>query len=72
MEPLPKPRYGHSVMQQKINSRKKWGVGQIINMSLLISLQCLTMELAGRRGALVSGGALTGSDVQFLDFQTGK
>ena len=42
-----------------------------MNMSL-ISLQCLTMELAGRRGALVSGGALTGSDVQFLDFQTGK
>ena len=31
---------------------------------------CLTMELAGSEGILVSGGALTGSDVQFLDLKT--
>jgi hypothetical protein len=31
---------------------------------------CLTMELAGSNGVLVSGGALTGSDVQFMDFDT--
>ena len=30
---------------------------------------CLTMELAGRQGVLISGGALTGSDVQFFDLE---
>lgn len=33
---------------------------------------CLHMELAGAEGILVSGGALTGSDVQFLDLGTKK
>lgn len=30
---------------------------------------CLFMELAGREGILVSGGALTGSDVDFYDLK---
>ena len=30
---------------------------------------CLMMELGGKEGILVSGGALTGSDVQFLDLK---
>lgn len=33
---------------------------------------CLMMELAGRAGILVSGGALTGSDVEFLDLKRKK
>lgn len=31
---------------------------------------CLLTELAGRRGVLVAGGALTGKQVEFLDLQT--
>ena len=31
---------------------------------------CLLMELAGSEGILVSGGALTGSDVDFYDLST--
>ena len=31
---------------------------------------CLVTELAGRRGVLVAGGALTGNKVEFLDLQT--
>ena len=31
---------------------------------------CLLMELAGTEGILVSGGALTGSDVDFYDLRT--
>ena len=30
------------------------------------------MELAGEEGVLVSGGALTGADVDFYDIKTGK
>lgn len=30
---------------------------------------CLLMELAGSQGVLVSGGALTGSDVDFYDIE---
>ena len=33
---------------------------------------CLLMELAGQEGILVSGGALTGSDVDFYDLQLKK
>lgn len=33
---------------------------------------CLFMELAGREGILVSGGALTGSDVDFYDLKKGQ
>lgn len=33
---------------------------------------CLLMELQGRDGVLVSGGALTGKEVDFLDLKTGK
>ena len=33
---------------------------------------CLLMELQGQEGILVSGGALTGADVQFLDLKTNK
>ena len=31
---------------------------------------CLFMELAGADGVLVSGGALTGDEVDFLDLKT--
>ena len=33
---------------------------------------CLLMELHGQEGVLVSGGALTGADVQFLDLGENK
>ena len=33
---------------------------------------CLLMQLKGREGILVSGGALTGEDVQFLDLVSGE
>jgi uncharacterized radical SAM superfamily protein len=33
---------------------------------------CLLMELQGQEGILVSGGALTGADVQFLDLKENK
>jgi hypothetical protein len=33
---------------------------------------CLLMELRGQEGILVSGGALTGNDVQFLDLKENK
>ena len=33
---------------------------------------CLKMELAGSEGILVSGGALTGSNVDFFDLKTQK
>jgi hypothetical protein len=31
---------------------------------------CLLMEWAGREGVLVSGGALTGTEVDFFDIQS--